>query len=201
MLQAIFEADKGQRDKTPEERLAGRQKEVKPLVDGFFDYLKRLVIIPKSFQEAADYALNQEESLRTFLDDPFVAMTNSEAERVAGYFALSRNAFKQIDSIDGAISLSYILTIGGTAQACGANGHIYFKYILERLPKLIEKYGMPKGGKKYDLSWCDELLPWSDAYKEYEARALAIYRASGVEFVERMFEEQGLHVLRSQEAA
>ena len=201
MLQAIFEADKALRDKTPEERLAGRQKDVKPLVDGFFDYLNRLVIIPKSLQEAVDYALNQEESLRTFLDDPFVAMTNSEAERVAGYFALSRNAFKQIDSIDGAISLSYILTIGGTAQACGANGHIYFKYILERLPKLIEKYGMPKGGKKHDLSWCDELLPWSDAYKEYEAKTLAIYRASGVKFVEHMFEEQGFHVLRNQEAA
>jgi transposase IS66 family protein len=73
--------------KPPDEVLAVRQSEMKPLVDKLFAFLKETIaeetFVPSDpFLKAAGYTLTRETALRVFLDDP------------NGISGLSRKAFR-----------------------------------------------------------------------------------------------------------
>lgn len=85
-IQAIYREEGKLKDLSCEERLKQRQLVVKPLVDAFFVYLKKLTVSNKDkFGEAVGYALNQERHLRVFLDNGDVPIDNN-ASLCAGYF-------------------------------------------------------------------------------------------------------------------
>ena len=50
-------------------------------------------------------------------------------------------------------------TIVETAKANNANVYYYLKYVLEQMPRYIERT---------DLSFLESMMPWSLEYKEYE---------------------------------
>ncbi|SEA97245.1 IS66 C-terminal element [Pseudobutyrivibrio sp. ACV-2] len=56
-----------------------------------------------------------------------------------------------------------VYTFVETAKANGANPYLYIKYILEKMPALVdEKYEVK------DKTALDAMLPWSKDYRQYE---------------------------------
>ena len=67
---------------SPEKLLKMRQKEVKPIIEKFYNFIGTLRPSKGSHLGAAvTYALNQKDKLLLFLDHPEVEMTNNLAER------------------------------------------------------------------------------------------------------------------------
>ena len=78
---------------TSEERLDKRQTVIKPLVEGFFKWVKLHkddVTRGSNTGKAFTYALNQEPYLKTFLNFPDVPTGNNAAERAIRPFTLGR---------------------------------------------------------------------------------------------------------------
>lgn len=194
MLKGIFMEEKPLKGLPPEERRKGRKERVAPKVDAFFEYLRGLPEKDSPMADAAQYALNMEQSLRVFLSDPLVPMTNSNAERAALFFALGRNGFRQKDSLDGAQADAMYYSIAATARACGVNGFLYFQYILEKLPPMVEEHGKRTGGGSQDISYLDALMPWGEDYREYEARHLGIRGAAAESYARELYRAMGYSV-------
>ena len=140
----------------PAERLEARIHHILPLADAFFAYLKSKEgsVVPKSATgKAISYCLNQEAFLRVFLTDGYVPMTNNAAERSIRPFTVGRNNWFQIDTVSGAKASAIAYSIAETAKANQLKPYEYFRYLLEELPK---------HGELEDLSYVEELLPWSE---------------------------------------
>ena len=93
------------RDKSPEERYEERQKQAKPLLEAFFEWLHTLedaVDRSSKIGEAVLYALNQERYLKRYLEDGHLSIDNSAAERALKNFAIGRRNWLFSKSIRGA---------------------------------------------------------------------------------------------------
>ena len=130
----------------PAGRLEARIHYVLPLADAFFAYLK------------SKESLNQESFLRVFLEEGYVPMTNNAAERSIRPFTIGRNNWFQIDTISGAKASAIAYSMAETAKANKLKPYEYFRYLLEELPK---------HGELEDLSYVEQLLPWSETLPEY----------------------------------
>lgn len=151
----------------PAGRLEARIHYVLPLADAFFAYLKSKEgsVAPKSATgKATSYCLNQESFLRVFLEDGYVPMTNNAAERSIRPFTVGRNNWFQIDTISGAKASAIAYSIAETAKANKLKPYEYFRYLLEELPK---------HGELEELSYVEQLLPWSETLPEccYQKKA------------------------------
>ena len=62
-----------------------------------------------------------------------------------------------IDTIHGARASAMIYSIAETAKANNLKPYDYFEYLLTEIPKHMEDT---------DLSFCEELLPWSPSLPE-----------------------------------
>ena len=170
-IDKIFEKERLFRDMDADERLERRISESKPIVDELFDMLRS---IPESsfdksskLYEAVNYMTKQEENFRVFLKDGNVPVHNSSCEQAIIPFALGRNGWKSIDSIDGGITLGYYYSLTETAKANGAVPFYYLKFLFERLPGLFKENNGKPSPEQFD-----ELMPWTDLYKSYEASAV-----------------------------
>lgn len=137
----------------PEEHLEQRKRNVAPLVDAFFAYLKyeQGHVAPEmKTGRAISHCINQESFLRVFLTDGAVPMTNNAAEQSIRPFTLGRKNWYLIDAIGGAKSSTIAYSIAETAKANNLKPYEYFKYLLEELPK---------HGEFEEPSYLDELLP------------------------------------------
>ena len=63
-----------------------------------------------------------------------------------------------IDTIAGAKSSAIIYSIAETAKANHLKPYDYFEYLLTEIPKHMEDK---------DLSFCEDLLPWSPALPDH----------------------------------
>ena len=78
------------RDKSPEERYEERQKQARPLLEAFFEWLHTLEdSLDRSslIGEAILYTLNQEVYLKRYLEDGHLSIDNLAAERSLKNFA------------------------------------------------------------------------------------------------------------------
>ena len=151
---------------SPAERLERRQKEVKPLIDDFFDFLRSLDLssprLSSKMQEAVKYSLNHETGLRRFLDDGRVPLDNGYCENAIRPFARGRRNWLFSSSPAGAEAKVIVYSLVETAQRNDANPLIYLTYLLENAPKFQDTdYRDPR---------MDALMPWSPEYKEYESK-------------------------------
>lgn len=90
-IQAIYREEGKLENLSSKERFKQRQAVIRPLVDAFFAYLKKLNISSKDkFGEAVTYALNQERYLRVFLDNGDVPIDNNASERSIRVFVSVR---------------------------------------------------------------------------------------------------------------
>lgn len=148
------------RDKSPEEKYSERQKQAKPLLDAFFEWLHSLeeaVDRSSRIGEAILYTLNQEEYLRRYLEDGHLSIDNTAAERAIKNFAVGRRNWLFSKSIKGAEASATVYSITESAILNGIKPYDYLSYILERMKDLG-----PFPAKE-DLL---QLLPWSDFLPE-----------------------------------
>ena len=164
----IFEKERQFREMDANERLKHRIDESGPIVNELFDTLGS---IPESsfdksskLYEAVNYMTSQKENFRVFLKDGNVPVHNSSCEQAIIPFALGRNGWRSIDSIDGGITLGYYYSLTETAKANGAVPFYYLKFLFERLPELFRENGGKPAPELFD-----RLMPWSQEYKTYES--------------------------------
>ena len=82
-------------------------------------------------------------------------MENNTAENAVRPFCIGKKNWLMSDTVNGAKSSAIIYSIVETAKANDLKPYEYMKYLLEEIPKrLNDTYT--------DLSFVDNLLPWSD---------------------------------------
>ena len=104
--------------------------------------------------KALAYSISREKYLKVFLDDGYVPIDNSATERAIRPFTIGRKNFVLIDTISGAKASAIAYSIVETAKANNLNVYEYLSYVLSEMPKHMNSS---------DLSFIDNLLPWSDA--------------------------------------
>ena len=171
IIDGIFDNEREFKDMSAQVRQEQRMDKSEKIVDNLFDTLKA---IPESsfdksskLYEAVNYLLGQEQNFREFLKDGNVPVHNSSCEQAIIPFSLGRNGWKSIDSIDGGITLGYYYSLTETAKANGAIPFYYLKFLFERLPKLFKEHGGRPAPELFD-----ELMPWTETYRAYEAAAV-----------------------------
>ena len=153
-IQAIYREEGKLNDLSSDQRLEQRQLVVKPLVDAFFVYLKKLNVSAKDkFGKAVGYALNQERYLRVFLENGDVPIDNNASERAIRGFCIGKKNWQMIDTINGAKTSAIIYSIVETAKSNNLKPYDYIQYILEEIPKHMDDT---------ERSFIQNLLPWSE---------------------------------------
>ncbi len=166
MLDDVFYAEAEIRKcKTADERRERRQKEVAPLVDAYFEYIKSIDLdgdeIFDRLKKAINYSLNNEEHLRRFLDNGEIPIDNGNSERYVKYAAkVRRNSLFAFNERGGGC-FAKCLSVTRTAIANGADPYIYVKFLLEEVPKYLDGT---------DLTFAADLMPWGSKYILYEKR-------------------------------
>lgn len=160
-IRKIFHEDNKLDKASREERLAERQRVVKPLVDELLRWAKLnkdKALLNGSTGKAVNYLLNQEEYLIKFLDDPDIPMDNNAAERSIKNFVIGRKAWLFSDTPRGAHSSAIIYSIVETAKVNHLKPYEYIEYLLEELPKVITPMNkvIP-----------NNLMPWSNQLPDY----------------------------------
>ena len=163
----IYKAEMKLKNLLPSDRKSGRDQDVRPLVNEFFDILHSLdsddPTLTKTLQDAVKYALDGEEKLKRFLDDPSISIDNGSAERIIRKVATGRRAWLFCDTPDGAKALSLFYSLVVTAQLNGANDYYYIKYLCEHVPG-----GLLGPIRQLTDEELEALMPWSEEYKAYE---------------------------------
>lgn len=156
----LYHMDNKGKDMTPEERNKYRQEIIKPLVDEFFEWAKVTqpkVLANSETGKGLQYAINQEQYLRTFLSNSIIPLDNNAAERSIRPFCLGKKNWVMIDTIQGAEASAIIYSIVETAKANDLKIYDYLKYLLEELPKYT---------KPFDSKLPTKLFPWSPDFPQ-----------------------------------
>lgn len=157
---AIYDLEGGLKDLTPEKRLKERQTSIKPLVEEFFAWIRKVqadrTVLPKGeTAKGIAYCLNQEEYLRVFLSDGEVPIDNLASERALRTFTIGRKNWMTINTVRGAQASAMIYSITETARANGLNVYYYVKHLLEGLLEIELADG------SIDEKELEQLIPWS----------------------------------------
>lgn len=157
---AIYDLEGGLKDLTPEKRLKERQTSIKPLVEEFFAWIRKVqadrTVLPKGeTAKGIAYCLNQEEYLRVFLSDSEVPIDNLASERALRTFTIGRKNWMTINTVRGAQASAMIYSITETARANGLNVYYYVKHLLEGLLEIELADG------SIDEKELEQLMPWS----------------------------------------
>ena len=137
------------------------QMTVRPLAEAFFAWAKEAESagrLPKGKTlKGTHYCINQEGTLKVFLDDGEVLFDNNATEEALRSFCLHKHAWKLIDSIDGAKASAIIYSITETAKANHLNPFHYLPHVLTVLKDHQDDT---------DYRFIEDLLPWSDQLPE-----------------------------------
>lgn len=152
----IYKIEGSLSELSPKERQKQRQLTVKPLVEAFFAWVKKnqdFVLQKSETGKGFTYCINQEKYLKVFLEDGYVPIDNNAAEGSIRGFCIGKHNWHIIDTIDGAKASAIIYSIAETAKANNLKPYNYFELLLTEIPKHMDDK---------DLSFLDNLLPWSD---------------------------------------
>ena len=159
-IQMLYKIEELTKEISPEERYQERQKQAKPLLEAFFQWLHSLENkVNRSTQigKAVNYALNQEEYLKRYLDDGHLPIDNNDCERRLKNFAIGRRGWLFAKSIRGAEASAVIYSITETALMNGLKPYNYLTYVLDEMRKL------PAFPSEESIQ---SLLPWSPTLPE-----------------------------------
>lgn len=157
-ISKIFHENNKLDEYSPEEKLKKRHEKIKPLVDEYFNWVRKYqnhIDSASQTGKAFTYSLNQEKYLRAFLDDAALEMDNNTAERAIRPFTIGRKNWVMIDTLKGADASAVLYSIAETSRANGLKTYEYFRYLLTELPKYIHDL-------KTDIP--EHLYPWSEEF-------------------------------------
>lgn len=171
MYGEIYHIETALKELTPEARLERRQNEVKPVFDRMIKYVDSLdpetTTYSNYLSEAISYMQRHKKDLSSFLSDPMIPADNQYVKRKIKNAALGRRNYLFCYSKDRAEANAIYYTLVETARVNGAHPYYYLKYLLEKMPALIDQKTTSDGD-----SWLKEMMPWSPAYKTYEKKAV-----------------------------
>ena len=153
----LYKIEEMIRDKSPEERYEERQKQAKPLLEAFFEWLHTLedsVDRSSLIGEAVLYTLNQEVYLKRYLEDGHLSIDNLAAEHALKNFAIGRRNWLFAKSIRGAQASATVYSVTETAMLNGLKPYNYLTYVMERMKEF---------GPFPEKEAMRELLPWSNS--------------------------------------
>lgn len=129
-----------------------REKEIKPLVDEYFDYIENLYNneLDKSsvLGKAIKYSLNIKDDLYRFFNDGHIPLTNNLSERAIKPFVILRKNCLFCNTQNGAEASAILMSIVQTAKMNLIKPDKYIKYVLERIDNI-------------KISELDSLLPFN----------------------------------------
>ncbi len=148
-IRDIFLIERDLVDKPPDQRLAERRRRAKPIVDGFFRWVREVAATrrPSSkFGEAVGYALSQEQRMRVFLDDPAVPIHNNLSELMLRQPIVGRKNWLFARSEGGAKAACDFFSLIGSCMLQGLDPAAYLYDVFCRLPS-------------HPAKWVHELTP------------------------------------------
>ncbi|MGN0400688.1 MAG: IS66 family transposase [Acetatifactor sp.] len=160
MITEMLHIDNDFDDLPSDNRLKQRQLILAEKVDAYFTWVKHKytqVAHNSTIGKALAYSIHQEPYLRLFLTDGDVPMDNNSAEQAIRPFTIGRKNFVLIDSSNGARASAIIYSLVETAKANQLNVYQYFELLLTEIPKHMDDK---------NLSFLDDLLPWSPTVQE-----------------------------------
>ena len=160
MITEMLHIDNDFDDLPSDDRLKQRQLILTEKVDAYFTWVKHKytqVTNNSTIGKALAYSIHHEPYLRLFLTDGDVPMDNNSAEQAIRPFTIGRKNFVLIDSSNGARASAVIYSLVETAKANQLNVYQYFELLLTEIPKHMDDK---------NLSFLDDLLPWSPTVPE-----------------------------------
>ena len=156
-IAAIYHLDNQMEGQPAKVRKMYRQANIRPLVEAFFAWAKEIQIKNQLSRgktlDGINYCINQEVSLKAFLEDGDIPMDNNATESALRSFCLHKHTWKLIDSLDGANASAIIYSITETAKANNLNPFRYLEHVLTVLKD-------HQDDREY--SFIDDILPWSE---------------------------------------
>jgi transposase len=150
-IDAVFDIEREINGRPPDDRLAVRQEQVRPLVDELEAWLREKRVGLSRHDDVAraiDYMLKRWDGFTAFLDDGQVCLTNNAAERALRGLALGRKAWLFAGSDRGGERAAVMYTLIVTAKLNGLDPQAWLTDVLARIAALPQKR-LP------------ELLPWN----------------------------------------
>lgn len=120
----------------PEERLARRQGQARPVVDRLYAWINAMsqTVRPKSALGAAvTYARNQEAELRVYLSDPAVPLHNNLSELMLRAPVVGLKNWLFAGSEGGALAAADAFTLISSCRLQGIDPHAYLVDVMARL--------------------------------------------------------------------
>ena len=167
--QALYDIEDRAAVMSPEERLALRQSEAKPIWDAMAVWLEEAkvrtsnVILPKSdFGKALQYIRNHFVELKRYLNDASLPIDNNETEQLMKQVAIGRKNWLFAGSVAGGERTAGFLTLVSSALRNDLDIWRYVKDVLDQLLSGVTDY--------------EPLLPWNwaathpDAIREYRVQ-------------------------------
>ena len=131
-IAAIYHLDNQMEGQPAKARKMYRQTNIRPLVEAFFAWAKEIQsknqLSRGKTLDGINYCINQEASLKAFLEDGDIPMDNNATESALRSFCLHKHTWKLIDSLDGANASAIIYSITETAKANNLNPFRYLEY-------------------------------------------------------------------------
>ena len=145
LIAKVYQKEKQarKREAKPDEILAMRQKEIKPLLDKIRDTLldRKPAVPPKSLLgKAIAYALDQWPRIQAYLGHPGLTPDNNLAENAIRPFAVGRKNWLFAGSPTGAKTSANIYSLIESAKANGLNPLDYLNEVFEKLPRAKSEY-------------------------------------------------------------
>ena len=160
-IAAIYHLDNQMEGQPAKVRKMYRQANIRPLVEAFFAWAKEIQsknqLSRGKTLDGINYCINQEASLKAFLEDGDIPMDNNATESALRSFCLHKHTWKLIDSLDGANASAIIYGITETAKANNLNPFRYLEYVLTVLKDHQDDR---------DYGFIDDILPWSEKLPE-----------------------------------
>lgn len=154
-IAAIYKLDNSLDKLGFEDRKNQRRLIVKPLVEAYFAWVKAHIYETPEKSETSKglaYCINQEKYLKVFLDHGDIPLDNNATESAIRGFCIGKKNWRLIDTIHGAKASAIAYSIAETAKANNLKPYFYFKHLLAEISKHEDES---------DLSFLDDLLPWS----------------------------------------
>lgn len=142
------------------DHLALRQNFAVPILDKIYDWIieKKKVMPPQGDTgKAITYAINQWESLCTYLTDPRIRLDNNLSENALRIIAIGRKNFMFVGHEEAGQNLAILQTITSTCRLHHVDAYEYIKDVLIRI-------------QTHPASKIDELLPqnWKQTTRDSE---------------------------------
>lgn len=122
----MFRLEKEWEHLSSEERYQTRQEQLKPLMEDFFDWCRRLKL-----GRAINYALKHQETFEHVLLDGRLELSNNKAERAVKSLVMGRKNWLFSQSFAGTQTSDIILSLIETAKRHGLDPEKYLNCLLQ----------------------------------------------------------------------